>query len=145
MAELGGSLHKKVVWSINKNRRQESALSGMALSKKIKSSSLGNVAGDKIVKRVLTSESTLILIDSGSDVLSYDNQTDVADINRNNRRLWCNLDYDARSKIWKAMEALSVVNMGEEKEIIKRMEELEKKAIFTKCGRKEKNTGSSCL
>lgn len=79
-----------------------------------------------------------ILREGGSDNGSYYSQIELVDINRNNKRLWGNLDCEVGSKIWKSMEALGVVYKGGEKGIVERINNLEKEAVLRKGNRKEK-------
>lgn len=109
---------------------------------KNKSLSPSNVAVVKDSKECLNSKSSPILREAASNSVSFSTQSDIANINRNNNRLWGNLDCEAESKIWKSMEALGVVHMGYNQVILERLETMEKEALLKKGNRKEKKIGS---
>lgn len=80
----------------------------------------------------------------GSEDISFSNHSEFRDISRNNGRLWGNLEREAGSKIWKAMEALGVVNNGDEETLIRKIGSLEKEEINRKVSRKESNKRLLC-
>ncbi|XP_058783348.1 uncharacterized protein LOC131658029 [Vicia villosa] len=63
------------------------------------------------------------------------------DIINNNRRQWSMLDREDGTKLWKAMEALGVMNKGKEEQTIQRIHLLENEAMSRKSGKKESKIG----
>lgn len=94
--------------------------------------SLGDVVTLNAARAYSVFKSAPILIEGGSEGCSVYNQSDLADIHRNNKRLRGNLDCEAGSKIWKAMEALGVVYKGGEKGIVERIEDMEIVVVLSK-------------
>lgn len=99
MGDFSGSIHKKGIWSMHKNKGQGSSVNGVNMVKKSKSLSLGDVVLNNAAKVLSISKSAPLLKEGGSvDSMDF-NRSELVDINRNNNRLWGNLDCEASSNI----------------------------------------------
>lgn len=140
ISEIGGSLHKKVLLSLNKNKECDVRIDGVRVVKRRGCIGSRRVNGEFS----FPVKYDMVLLMGGSDEISSYAFSDYRDISRNNGRLWGNLDVEAGSKIWKAMEALGVVNNGDENVLIKKVEDMECEASSRMFNKKENKKGSLC-